>query len=657
MLTNKKAKDVNIIERDNTQDQLRELGNTVSRLKKLVTAIDQTPPVETPDIIPAMVNFVDNSDFIFSDEAYNTTTYTDDETVLAQWYHRGQGTSGSYTENSSSAESGEAISRSAHSGGASNGAEWLDTEGSLLLTGGYRVASRLKAKYAVAGNYMASRLQVSKRDVSFVVDASDVDTSGDAFAELSYGLAVGTRVRVTTDDTLPTPLVVDTDYYIGAGADANHFTLTDVDSNVINITSVGSGRTTVIPQIAEDIRLKISIWDNTDNRILQGSKPVLTSAKSGTHLGGTTTRKYVLEVQMPDGRTFYSNLSAFTTGQNQVINTVDATAVDSTNFVTIQWSAVVGVSRYRVYRQAGADPSYYLVSTITNGSTSAFDFGGTGGGTWTVPTLGDEAKEYQRAEGFYDDIGELLQTADEINEIAIGLQIPSTLVPNGNQFLQIEFLKDDYSATTSADIPPDSLRLDHIGLSYTNGRWVPSARDQALLATPTGTPAPPPTGGGGGGNPPSGGGENTCVHEDAMVLVWANDGDHKWYPAKSVVEGDKLVCWDGEKLAPTVVNKVITGMSRANYLIYADGEELGCSFSHRAIADLNDFEFGTRVTLNLDTVVMYKDGKPVECKVDSVELINELWIVKTFRLSKGKRNYIANKFFGHNRKPVEGNQN
>lgn len=134
--------------------------------------------------------------------------------------------------------------------------------------------------------------------------------------------------------------------------------------------------------------------------------------------------------------------------------------------------------------------------------------------------------------------------------------------------------------------------------------------------------------------------------------MWKDDSNHYWLPANEVVTGDLLVSWDGTKLAPTKVYKVIHGISRSNYLVYADGEELPCSFSHRVIADINDFKNGTRVTMGLENVLMLKDGQPTVVPVDSVEVINDIWPVITFRLSRGRRNYIVQRYFGHNEKPI-----
>ncbi len=667
MAINLNNAEFNLVDRENERDQVRELGRRLARLNEAVDIIQRTTTTTTADdIIPGMVNFLDNSDFIFSDEAYNASAYADDEDVLAQWYGRTQATAASYTENTAGAESGESVRRSAHTSGARTGVEWLDSEGTVIMTGGYRLASRLPAKHASAGNYLAARFQCSKRSVSFTFVAADVTIGTEKITENAHGLANGTRVTLTTDGTLPAPLTISTNYYI-VNAGANDFELSLTSGGAaVNLTDTGSGGAThtVHPQIAEDIIAKVSIWDNTDNRILRGTKPPLTSQKSGSHTGGTVTRQYILEVVMPDGRTFYSDTSVFTTNQNQVVNSVATTAIDADDFVTVAWSAVVGSSRYRVYRRtpAEADTAWYLVGTITNGSTSVRDFGGTGGGDWAVPAFSNDNKEYQLAEGFFEDIGELLQTADDTNEASFGIQVPSSFTPNGNQFIQIEFLQSDYTNTTTAQIPTDSLRIDRVGLSYTNGRWVPSARDASRNPTPTGTPSPPPTGGGTGTNPPAGGGENTCVREDSYVLMWHPQGKHFWLPANEVVVGDRLVSWDGEELVPTTVYKVVPGLSRSNYTAYALGEELMCSFSHRVIKDINDFKNGTRIGMDLEGVLMYdrETEELIQAQVDSVELINDKWGVITFRLSRGRRNYISSStkgrygFFGHNVKPIDG---
>lgn len=403
--------------------------------------------------------------------------------------------------------------------------------------------------------------------------------------------------------------------------------------------------------ITSTIKLKASLWDNTNNGsgsagILRGNKPTVTSTKIGGHGGGTIKREYILEIVMPDGKVFYSE----TVTPSNVTNSVAVTSIDNTNYVSISWETINGSSRYNIYRRTPleTDTTWYLISSITNGSIITYDFGGTGGGSWVVPSFDQEHLEYQVAQAYYDNIGELIQTNDEIQEITLGLYVPYNYTPVGDQFLQLEFTKSDYTnSVVNTDIDTDGIRIDRVGLSYTNGRWSPSSRDLAVAAASI-TPDPPPSGGGGGE------GNTNCVFAETPILIWSDDGNHFYRPAREIIVGDKLVSWDYKlkTLAPTIVRRKIKGISKNNYIIHVEGEELGCSFSHRVISSEEDFDEGTKVSFELETVMIY--GKEVkQCKISAVETISGKWGVYTWSLSRGRENYIANGIFCHNRKRNE----
>lgn len=405
--------------------QLRELESRLSLLQDRVNSINLFQAETEESNIPPLTNFVDNSDFLYSDEAYNNPAYTDDEDVLALWYARSQGTGTAWVENIAGTESTESIRNSSHGSGARANVEWDNTTGSIKLTGGQIISTRLPIRHAYAGNYLVAQFQFWKTSLA-----------------------------------------------------------------------------TVIP---EDLMAKVSIWDNTDLEIIQGTKPALTSTKIGTHTGGFD-RDYILEVQMPDRRVFFSDTSVFTAGVNRAENTDDPSSINNTQTVSVSWARIVGSSRYRIYRRTdGGD--WYLLGTITNGSTQFIDSGGTGGGIWTVPSFDNDNKEFQKAESFALNIGRLVSDNTNPHTIVTALQVPTNFTPSGDQFLQIEFLNGDYSITDSSDIPSKSLHIDRVGLSYTNGRWMPSARDLSLAPEPTGNPSPPPSTGGTGDNPPAGEGQ------------------------------------------------------------------------------------------------------------------------------------------------------
>lgn len=567
----------------NTEDlilekRLRDLYEQVESLTTQVNTISDTLDTSTDsNIVPALNNFLNNTDFIYADQDYNGASYTDDDKVTAEWLVKAQSSSTAWTPNTVSTESAESITTSTYPATPSVGAVWDTSTGSILLTGGYKIASKLPQKNAHAGAYMAVNMNISK-----VTGAT----------------------------------------------------------------------------IADDLICKVSIWDNTDLRTLRGSIPSLASVKNNSHTGGTVTRQFILEVCMPDGRTFYSNTSSFTTGQNQVINSVSTVTPDSTNTVSVTWSRVLGASRYRMYRRtpSEADTNWYLVGTVTNGTPLFVDTGGVGAGVWTIPSFDNTFKEYARAEAFLENVETLIEAEEDVTNISFGIRVPSNFSINGNQYLVIEFLKDDYTNTSSTEISTSGLRIDRVGISYTNGRWTPSAKDMAINAIVSGTPNPPPSSGSTGGNPPSGGGTNTCVEQTTPILVWDDSGNHYYAPANSLVTGDKLVCWDEKNncLTWTVINKVVRGISKCGYLVYVGNKEVLSSFSHRYINNFDDFKTGTRVTFNTSEILYLDDSltKVQEMPVDSIEKVDLVFYTITFKLSNGKRNYIANGLFSHNAKPA-----
>jgi hypothetical protein len=409
----------------------------------------------------------------------------------------------------------------------------------------------------------------------------------------------------------------------------------------------------------DDLILKCSIWDNTDNRIIRGSMPSLTLNKIGSHSGGTVTRDYILEVQMPDGRRFFTDTVTFAS----VVNTLSTSSVNRSNYVDISWSAVTGATRYRVYRKDSVDTAWHLIDTVTNGGTNVSDFGGTGGGTWTIPTLTDLNAEYQRGEVFLTSVGSALTAEDTIYEVALGFYVPSTFVVNGSQFLQIEFLKSDYSASTTSELEAYGIRIDRVGLSYTNGRWTPSPRDLTKVPTPVLPTAPLPSGGGGdsgnggesgGGGDSSGGFEKiACVIPSTMITLW--DGSE--IEAGRVVVGDIVKSWDGKDHVPAVVTGITRGLASRIITFYTETSEVTCSLSHRFILDDFDLKKGTTASQMLRAMSISKistlvDGQygPERDKIIAYEVADAPTRVLTFKLERGKRAFLGNKFWMHNLK-------
>lgn len=537
---------------------IRNLTRQVTEVKTQVASVLPSVPSSSNEVIPAMVNFADNSDFIYSDIAYNPThTYTDSDEVLAGWYYRAQATATSYGENSGGAQATGAIVSADHSS-PSSAVQWEKGTGSILFTGGLRIAHRLSAQVAQSGNYMVCRMELSNTGVADIIS---------------------------------------------------------------------------------DLILKVSIWDNTDNKILQGTRPTLTPAKQGTHSGGTHTRKYILETIMPDGTTFYTDLVS----PANVVNCVSIGTVDQVNYVTVEYQLTERAKRYRVYRQEDSG-NWYLLETVVNGANSINDFGGIGVAEWTVPTPDTLHKEYQVADAYVLNAARQLQKVNRIVNFAIPIYIPSRFVINGNQFLQIEFLYNDFNESDDEAINPLGIRLDKVGFSRTNGKWMESAHDQTLLPVPTVPSTPIDTGGSGGneGNP-------ACVTPDTLIMLW----DRTEIPAGSVVEGDTLLSWNGKEYIPSIVQSIIYGRTSSVFCSNLETTNLQSSSSHRVIYTNSLKAANVYGLANLNKeVFVYREENPVLESYISWDWLSIVSEVITFELEEGKHVYFANRVASHNLKPI-----
>lgn len=640
--------------------QLRELSTRQQQSEDRIDEIDRAVSVVSPDIIPQIVNFADNSDFLYDCEAYSGTTFTDDEDTLYGWYVRDQGSALAWEENDETGAGtiapAHAITKSTFTPAGnypSFRAYWDTTNGSVNMKGSSVIAHKLSAVRGYAGNQIAVRLQASLKNRAAV---SEVETqftnSGGAIlltTTTAHQYVTGVKGQFTTTGTLPTGLALNTDYYaIRVSATTLKFatSLANAEAGTaIAFTDDGTGTHTFTPSLitpASDLKLKISIWDNTDLAIKEGSDPTISGTKVGTHTG-SVTRDYILEVHMQDGSRFYSSSISVT-------NTDDVDVPSSSKYVNLTWTKIIGSARYKVYRRAGGGDWFMIGSTFDETLRDKGGYFGTGIATMP-PSFDSRFKEHQRAETFFDDVGELLQTEDDIQELVVGLYMPTLISTYGDQYLQIEFVNSNYSTPDMSEL--DMIAIDKVGLSYANGRWVPSARDISLI--PTGIVVTPPPSGGGGGGTVGGGGFDGCVEEGTPVLMWNPSGRHYWVYAYEVAVGDYLVAWNGKELAPSRVNKVIDGLSTANLILHLeDGASLKCTWSHSVVTGPDDFATGTGAR-KAQYLAVYKDGEVKSYPIVGTETQNSLWKVRTFRMDRTKRNFLTwGWIFSHNLKsPIE----
>lgn len=660
---------------------------------------------------------------------------------------------------------------------------WDMMKGYLKCSGGYTIASPLTSRYILLANKLYFKMQLAFAPEKFQVK---VDAAGNKLipqrqlinffnittADTKHELLKNTMVKVRSSISLPAPLLADKFYYV-ASTDENFIQLSETENGaVIDLTTVGDGNIQLIPQIKDNLRCRISLWDNNNGRVFFGEKPKLTLSKVGTHTpritgnytrqdygwfgiglgiyssggswslyeasspsdGATVTvepddpansafvadrlykfvglgtygpgtghatwqiteldgtlvntvagqdeimvyqiqstfedlvdRYYILEAVMPDGRSFCTDTRVFVEGENKISGTLPVDRTEPDDYVFVNWERIVGASRYNLYRSTNGERGpFYLVSTVAATSTEALDSGGSGSAVFDLEKFDTAKSEVQVAEAIVKNAtSTIFNSEDKFVELSAAIQFPSIINnfdQTGEQYLQIEFIKDSdtYTPTDLTDIPRKCLAINKVALSYSFGRWVQSARDQSIVGERTIPSAPPAVGDdlagvtevpvAGGGSVSGGDPTNQCVHEDTPILVWADAGDHYWLKAKEIVMGDKLVAWDGEKLVPSKVQKITNGLSRMNYRLLAGDNELVCSFSHKVIADMDDFPKGTNVGKLDKTAVIYKEGAPHTVAIDGLESIESLMRVITFKLEKGKENYVSAGIFSHNRK-------
>lgn len=537
---------------------------------------------------------------------------------------------------------------------------WDTETATLAMSGGQVVASPLTSKYVFLGNLIYVKMTLAHKPREF--ESSSITRSSNILTYANHGLVDGTLVffvKNSSSSSLPSPITDTNQYFIKSSTD-NTFQLSQTDGGpTLTLTTDGNDYV-MKTRIKAGLAARVSLFENNGAEIFKGDKPVIRTSKIGTHTGNVT-RKYILEVQMPTGKRFYSDLNpAGITGTN------NPSTVDGTNYVSVSWDKIVGASRYNVYRSSNGGTTWYLIGTTTSNNNLLFDYGG-GTLQFIPPTFGnspmDTQLEYHKAESIIENVSDVVRSGElvaaELNSSIIFPSAITDFAAKGDQIVQIEFFRANGDATTLADIPKNSLLIDKVSLSYVYGRWHPSARDQALTPIKLVPTAGIAVGGVGDGTGSSSGGgsgsiiigdKTQCVHLETPILCWSDNGEHYWMAAKDIVLGDRLVSWNGTELVPSRVSRITNGISKMNYKIFAEDFEVVCSFSHRIIANMADFPKGTNAGRLDDRVVVYDAGNVREAAIEGIESFSSPMRVVTFKMEKGLENYVSGGIFSHNNK-------
>jgi hypothetical protein len=396
-----------------------------------------------------------------------------------------------------------------------------------------------------------------------------------------------------------------------------------------------------------NLRLRISLHDGTSgqNKIIEGQPFSANATRIGTDAG--VTRQYIIEVATPAG-SYYSDVAPPTVG------TVATATPDEANYVAVSWPSFPEQTSYRIWRKASdVSGGYRLIYEVFSGATSYKDKGGIPsvqlGGTGAAPS-----QINPKALAVIDKIGEAL--TESLQSFLVTIQTPLTYDPSlttGKQFLRIELVKSDNSNTSTSDVSSAGLVVDKVGLSYTNGRWTPSAHDQEVQATiqATNPPPPPPPGGGDTPPDPGGGGREGCVVGSTLVTVVALDGKREQIPISNVKRGMRVLSVDskGNLEVSLIINVFKKTTTKLYEFCTESGKSVVCSPTHPLLRYIGD-ESQKAFKIEDGTLLTYEEGDS-KARVENISFI-ESWNVKTtvysLELNNSSRTFITNGVVSHN---------
>lgn len=136
--------------------------------------------------------------------------------------------------------------------------------------------------------------------------AAGVSAANDTFTITAHGYLTGTKLRLTTSGTLPSPLLTATDYYV-IKVDADTIKLATSAANAtagtaIDLTDVGTGTTTFTPNTISGASVRL--WKSNDgtNWDTEGSATNITAdGSSALERNYPVFRYYRIQILITDG--------------------------------------------------------------------------------------------------------------------------------------------------------------------------------------------------------------------------------------------------------------------------------------------------------------------------------------------------------------------
>ncbi len=390
--------------------------------------------------------------------------------------------------------------------------------------------------------------------------------------------------------------------------------------------------------IPAGLKLGIGFHDNTvgQRKYLTGGQFTLSAAVVGSP-AGTTSRKYKIVATTDWGETYESNEVTLATAPN------DASYITNSVYVRLDWTPVVGVTVYEIYRLTGA--AYVLAGQIFNGT----------------PGFNEMNNYLKTVSGYPSTSGSNSRAYVQIkfDDLTIGWQGYTANVPVPQTYdSSVTTDKQWFRLTLSQALAAGSeqgIEIDKLYVSWNFGNFAPAPEDSAAkneidTAATSGTQGGAGTGGGGDVPDPGDGGR--CVWEEAPVTILDHDGALVEIPARLVFAGQTILSFDdqGRAVADTV-EEVLEGETSMLCTIVSENDcLLPCSPDHPIIRNASDVKGIAAVLLRSgDPILTFKGGCVRQSKVAGWVRLQGRFRVRIFRLRKTHL-FVAGGIVSHNLK-------
>lgn len=604
---------------------IAELYRRVSELENRISNIAQDVMQNQNLQYASAVNLLNNSDFLYSESAYNNYMFMDSADVLAEWYtYVFQETP--FQLNTNLIESPRSIRSDVHPNPRVQ-AIWLKSRSAIGFGGlGRGVFHPISKPHIQLGNQIYYRfgLGVNKYEYSFnLAIPSNTITIG------SHVLQADDAIRFRGSN-LPSNIDPTVTYYVVS------VTTTDIQIS----TSIGGTPITVQPGdgtiyvvLDTNVELYVFLYSNLDSSVVISDPPDLFTSRVGA--SGSFVRQYIVEFELLNGATFTTSTISFVTGQNQIFLATPANTYSVTNYAIVSIPHIPYLRKWSLYRSDGSQ--WYYIGTFSRETVQYSDFGGGGISLGSAPPFKAFSVEQKITV-----LKEELADTDALLDIRGTLLIPTSVVTSMSDLL--------FCIKTTNVKTNRLLLLDRVLLSFGFGRWSPSSKDLTVTSTPPAPTNPPTTTGGGQPTfPPELPPSRSCIRSDMYVMT----------PVGRIRVGDLKIgvkilgIGDNGKVEYMRVTGIKSVKVKKLVKVVVLDEVLYFSLSHQVFESFTTF----KPIVKVDNILCYKNEKCFTVE-NSYSIVDDESEVIQLELEGSKRFVVyASKtsavgVVSHNTKPV-----